>query len=1159
MVLPLCSGDEGFWHDGRVSACVSRDVLGFFVPLAAAAVSLVALCICLALMHTTAGHEARHYSVVGGIGDQAQIQDGHAAAPEPDEDEEEEYLISWLFTGEETPRGSSLRGSQTEHGSQNAAEPDNEGFGVRFVNNDAYEAPQVVVTPSPTAAVIEALAIFADALVHFSSYMMFPFENTFRTLITPIIMANYLFALVVSRIWSKTGRHRSTFQKHSFTLYAMQWFCLLVSAHSSLVQNKNKLWAALALLRLAAFTTLLALHATAPRQSTGNQDEYMSQMTEPAIEDTSSLFSLLTFSWMTNYVVKGQRSSLGQPDLGHLGHDQKAARLAAAYRQTPSSLANTAKLLIHFLKGDIFIQGIWAVSMSIMLFAPAELLRAILTHLDQPEYIHHSTVWLIILGIFVSKLLTGIATTQCDWAGAKLEAKLKGVLLNELMAKATRRSSSRWFPQPMGAINQQEPTDSVCVKTLIGLIKVDADVVSTLGSHIHVLWLSGPVQVLAASFVLFNIVGMSGLAGVACSFALLPLYPHLLRKQTAAEQHKLQIAETRSTLMAEFVSGIRIIKYYAWEACFQSRVSALREAELTKSRERMFWWSVSMTVGYSMPLATTTVTLFLHCFVAGHRLTAATFFPTLAAFAALRAPLDRLSDITGFFPAARASMLRITEFLTEPDVPQPPSPRQRLDIVGFEGASFRWTNSGTQVPEETEPLLVSPPTEFGLTDVSISFAVGKFNAVVGHRGAGKSSLLLALLGEMELVTGRVHLPVDEDSTRSLRARYPFCPSDSVAYCAQTPWIQNDTLRSNITFGLPFDSWRYKSVLEAVALMHDLPQLQNGDLTVAGENGCCLSVSQRQRLALGRALYSTAKVVLIDDLLSALDNSTAKHVLLRAIKGPLMYGRTCIVATCQARMAVPFCDFAVRLDHGKVSAQGTPQELVAARAVSRNLLTDLPEIFKNVPPLPDIPYKDTFLSKNFSRVPTDRPKDAIVTQYEVDKLGGTASWAALNTYIRAMGPLHYLLAVLGAFAAQQALMLTLSLWATTWIAADDTSSVARPGLYVGTFAAMVAVYVLSCRLSDVAACRSIVAASRSIHERLVTAIFHATFGFLEQTPTREILRRFTNDVDTVDQDLAALFLSTLQLSSKLAMSLGVISVIFPLLLPAAAFSCLAYVA
>lgn len=1161
MELPLCPGDEGFWHDGRVSTCVSRDVLGSLVPSAAAVVSLTVLSIWLSLIWKRSYPESRHDTHNYGLDIQLPATDGNVTTHEPDEEEEEDYLISWLFTGEDSPRASSRCNSHTDYESQSEAVINDAVGGSRSVNNAAYELPQAVTTLSPAASIIEAIVILASALAHVVLFVLFPSrsrENTFTLPLAQILTAIYMLALLASRVWSNTVRIRSALQTHSFILYSIQWVCSLVSAHSSLLQDDGRLRAVLALLFLATFTILLALHATAPRQLTENLDETTNGILEPAPEDTSSLISLLTLSWVTSYVAKGRRSSLEQPDLNRLGRDQRMSQLAAAFTQTSSPSAGLVKRLVLFLKGDILVQGFWAVSMSILLFAPVGFLRSILAYLDKPEHIHNSTIWALALGIFISKLLTGLAATQCDWAGARLGARLKGVLLSEVMAKSLRRSSPRPLPKTRGTTREHKRADSAYVKSFLDLVKVDADVVSTLGSHVHVLWLSAPVQVFAASYALFNIVGISGLAGVACSFIMLQFYPQLLEKQTAAEQRNSHIGGVRSTTMAEFVSGIRIIKYYAWEASFQSRVSSLREAEVANLRVRMFWWSLSMTAGYSVPLVATTVTLFLHCFVAKQRLTAATFFPTLTALATLRAPLDRLSDIAGFVPSAKASMLRITEYLMEPDVFESPSPR-RFDTIGFQGASFKWTGSSTQLPQETDSLLMSPRPEFRLTDVNISFAIGKFNAIVGHRGAGKSSLLLALMGEMELVAGRVCLTVDKESTRSLAARYPFCPSDSVAYCAQTPWIQNDTLRANITFGLSFDSWRYKSVLEAVALMHDLPQLQNGDLTIAGENGCCLSVSQRHRLALARALYSTAKVILIDDLLTTLDNSTAKHVLLKAIKGPLMYNRTCIMATCQARMAVPFCDFAVRLDHGKVSAQGTPQELVAAGAVSRNLLTDVTEIFASVAPLPDIPYESTFLSKNLSRVPTDKPKDAAVTPYEVDKLTGTASWTALIFYIRAMGPLYCVLAAICAFATQQALMLVLNLWATAWVASDYVPIVARPGFHVGVYAAIVAVYILVCRLSDMAAYSRVLAASWSIHERLISRIFHAKFGFFEETPTAEIAKRFTGDVDTMDGDLAPSIVSALHLSSNLVMSLGVISAVFPFFLPLAAFICLAYVA
>lgn len=158
--------------------------------------------------------------------------------------------------------------------------------------------------------------------------------------------------------------------------------------------------------------------------------------------------------------------------------------------------------------------------------------------------------------------------------------------------------------------------------------------------------------------------------------------------------------------------------------------------------------------------------------------------------------------------------------------------------------------SGVIVPRTT-PLGDSTDDEgsnidynFALKDLNLEFAIGKLNVITGVSGSGKSSILLALLGQMTLVKGTVHMPAavnpENLSTKSDKGLI-----DSVAYCGQEAWLNNDTIRKNILFGSPFNAKLYKAVLSACALVLDLQTLAHGDLTLKGERGVSLSGEQKQ--------------------------------------------------------------------------------------------------------------------------------------------------------------------------------------------------------------------------------------------------------------------------------------------------------------------------
>ena len=176
-------------------------------------------------------------------------------------------------------------------------------------------------------------------------------------------------------------------------------------------------------------------------------------------------------------------------------------------------------------------------------------------------------------------------------------------------------------------------------------------------------------------------------------------------------------------------------------------------------------------------------------------------------------------------------MQRINRYLNGKEINENAVTRDSIrNPILIKNADFSWS--------EGIPLV--------LNDVTLEIGSKQLLAVVGRVGSGKSSLLSAILGELEIICGKVYV------------------NGSVAYVPQQAWIQNKTLRENITFVTDFDTKRYNQVLECCALIEDLKVLPANDLTEIGENGINLSGGQKQRVSLARAVYSDADIYLLDD-------------------------------------------------------------------------------------------------------------------------------------------------------------------------------------------------------------------------------------------------------------------------------------------------------
>jgi ATP-binding cassette, subfamily C (CFTR/MRP), member 1 len=191
-----------------------------------------------------------------------------------------------------------------------------------------------------------------------------------------------------------------------------------------------------------------------------------------------------------------------------------------------------------------------------------------------------------------------------------------------------------------------------------------------------------------------------------------------------------------------------------------------------------------------------------------------------------------------------------------------------------------------------------------LKNINMKVKKGDLTAVVGSVGCGKTSLISALLGEMEKLDGRVNV------------------DGSIAYVPQQAWIQNATLKDNILFGNAFNEQQYNKVVEACALTQDLAMLPGGDQTEIGEKGINLSGGQKQRVALARAVYSEADIYLLDDPLSAVDSHVGKHIFDNVFgENGILKGKTRLLVT-HAIIYLPKVNEIYVMVNGEITESGS---------------------------------------------------------------------------------------------------------------------------------------------------------------------------------------------------------------------------------------------
>lgn len=265
--------------------------------------------------------------------------------------------------------------------------------------------------------------------------------------------------------------------------------------------------------------------------------------------------------------------------------------------------------------------------------------------------------------------------------------------------------------------------------------------------------------------------------------------------------------------------------------------------------------------------------------------------------------------ITSFIEASVA-VGRLTSYLVAEEIqPEAIIAKPPVEILGEESVLIR---NGSFSWNRHEDKTV-------LKDINFSAHKGDLSCIVGIVGAGKSSLLQSILGDLWKIKGEVEV------------------HGMVAYVSQSPWIMNATVRENIVFGYRYDSNFYEQTVKACALLDDFAQLPDGDETVVGERGISLSGGQKARVALARAVYARADIYVMDDCLSAVDSHVGRHIIDNVL-GPkgLLSSKTRILATNSIPVLVE-SDYICMIKDGEITERGTYRQLTAMRGAVFDLI------------------------------------------------------------------------------------------------------------------------------------------------------------------------------------------------------------------------------
>jgi ABC-type multidrug transport system fused ATPase/permease subunit len=655
---------------------------------------------------------------------------------------------------------------------------------------------------------------------------------------------------------------------------------------------------------------------------------------------TVSALDRYSFAWVAHLLKLSRKNfRLELEDLPRMDHFTRSKDLSQAWEERN----HTSKLWIEvFLahKGPFMAQWFLTLLQAFGNFAPQfvtyHLLRILEIRIPGAPVSSEAWIWVVTLTI---------ATIGASWieawlfwiSWAEIAIPVRSQLSALIFQKAMRRKDVKGASKssnkesgdgqdtaPLGeAVSKDKPeaeeedeSDPKGKQSTVNLIGVDTKRVSDFCSFNN--YFPGSLFKLIVSFVfLFSIIGWKSLlAGFLAMSLTIPLNIFFSKRYSAAQDRLMKVRDTKMGVVTEALQGIRQIKFSALETNWRDKIGKVRNKELAEQ------WNVYVADTFlifcwiSSPIALAATSLAVYAYVNGE-LTPSVAFTAIGVFNNLEVTLGVIPELTTDLIDAYVSIKRIEKYLNAPEITMNTNDAPN---ISFDDASIAWPSD-----EEKE----DGDNRYILRNINISFPPNELSVVSGKTGTGKSLLLAAILGEVDVLSGKINVPrapQTQDRHDHLATRDNWIIPSAIAFVAQIPWIENASIKDNILFGLPYDEYRYNKVIEVCALRKDLDMLTDGESTEIGANGINLSGGQRWRVTFARALYSRAGILVLDDIFSAVDAHVGRFIFEKGLTGELGVGRTRILVTHHVALCKSRTRYIVELGDGTIEHSGLVSEL-----------------------------------------------------------------------------------------------------------------------------------------------------------------------------------------------------------------------------------------
>ncbi|KAJ4954047.1 hypothetical protein NE237_030879 [Protea cynaroides] len=818
-------------------------------------------------------------------------------------------------------------------------------------------------------------------------------------------------------------------------------------------------------------------------------------LSEPLIEkcDThrtelcrASFISRLTFSWLHPLLGLGYSKPLDLDDVPDLTSEDEALLAYQnfynawdGFRRDKSS--TNAHNLVTWTLAKVYMKGMVIVGVYALLRTVAVVILPLLLYAFvqySAREMKNSTDGVILVGcLVIIKITESLSQRHWFFNARRSGMRMRSALMVAVYQKQLKLSSQGRRRHTTGEI--------------VNYIVVDAYRMGEFPWWFHLGW-SLVLQLFLGIGVLFFTVGVGVLPGlvplIICSFLNVPFAKFL---QTCQSQFMVAQDE-RLRATSEVLNNMKIIKLQSWEDKFKNLIESFRQKEFDWLTKLQVTKAYGTALYWMSPMLISSV-IFMGCaFWGSAPLNASTIFTILAALRMIAEPVRTIPEALTMMIQVKVSLDRLHAFLLEDELDD--EHVQRSQPQGFENGVRIHAGAFTWDPYTTATTL---------RRLDFEVRRGEKVAVCGPVGAGKSSLLHAILGEIPKISGTVDI------------------FGSVAYVSQTSWIQSGTIRGNILFGKPMDKTRYNNTIKACALDKDIESFDHGDLTEIGQRGLNMSGGQKQRIQLARAVYNDADIYLLDDPFSALDAHTAAIIFSDCVLGALA-NKTVILVTHQVEFLTA-ADRILVMEDGQVTQMGSYKELLTAGTAFEQLVNahkDSMTVLDTINRHEDeSEVKDGSMGyypkkQNSEAEILVKPQAGIQLTEDEEKETGDAGWKPYLDYLSvSKGSL-----LLGLCTFSQTAFVALQLASTYWLAVAIQIPQIDSGILIGTYAGISAISAVFAFLRSWFAAHLGLKASKAFFLGFTDSIFKAPMLFFDSTPVGRILTRASSDLSVLDFDI-----------------------------------------